>query len=83
MFKVNNKDNRTLPMASFWCLYFQLWTYFTPCSGVSTVTFEQVNASWAKEYEKTMHKIKFVADNKIFTWFKVSQVFHLAFYYSN
>ena len=32
MFKVNNTDNRT--------------TYFTPCSSVSIVNFEQVNAGW-------------------------------------
>ena len=24
----------------------QLWTYFTPCSSVSIVNFEQVNAGW-------------------------------------
>ena len=33
MFKVNNKDTRTRP-------------YFTPCSNVSIVNFEQVNAGW-------------------------------------
>ena len=33
-------------MASLWCLYSQLWTYFTPCSSVSIVNFEQVNAGW-------------------------------------
>ena len=33
MFKVNNKDNRTRP-------------YFTPCSSVSIVNFEHVNADW-------------------------------------
>ena len=31
-------------MASFWCLYCWLWTYFAPCSRVSIVNFEQVNA---------------------------------------
>ena len=35
MFKVNNKDTRTTPMA-----------YFTPCSSVSIVNFEQVTADW-------------------------------------
>ena len=34
MFKVNSKDTRT---------------YFTPCSSVSIVNFEQVNAGWVKE----------------------------------
>ena len=42
MFKVNNKDTRTTPMASFWYLYCELGTYFTPCSSVSIVNFEQV-----------------------------------------
>ena len=31
-------------MASFSCLYCQLWAYFTPCSNVSIVNFEKVNA---------------------------------------
>ena len=35
MFKVNNKDTRTTPMA-----------YFTTCSSVSIVNFEHVNAGW-------------------------------------
>ena len=26
-----------------------LWTYFTPCSSVSIVNFEQVNAAWVAE----------------------------------
>ena len=31
-------------MASFWCLYCLVWTYFRHCSGVSIVNFEEVNA---------------------------------------
>ena len=46
MFKVNNKDTRTMPMASFWYLYCYLWTYFTPCSCVSIVNFEHVIPGW-------------------------------------
>ena len=46
MFKVNNKDTKTTPMASFWCLYCKLLTYFIPCSNVSIARFEQVNADW-------------------------------------
>ena len=46
MFKVNNKDTRTTPLAAFWCLSCQIWTYFTPCSSVSIVNFEQANAGW-------------------------------------
>ena len=46
MFQVNNKDTRATPVASFWCLYCYLGTYYTPCSSVSTINFEQVNAGW-------------------------------------
>ena len=31
---------------AYQCLYCKLWTYFTPCSNVSIVNFEQVNAGW-------------------------------------
>ena len=48
MFKVSNKDTRTTPLASFWCLSCQLWIYFTPCSSVSNVNFEHVNTDWRK-----------------------------------
>ena len=43
MFKVNNKDTRTTPMAS---IYVFIWTYFTPCSSVSIFNFEQLNIGW-------------------------------------
>ena len=46
MFKVNNKNTKTTPMASFWCFYWELWTYFTPCSSVFIVNFENVIADW-------------------------------------
>ena len=42
MFNVNNKDTRTTPMAPY--------TYFTPCSSVSNVNFEHVNAGWVLLY---------------------------------
>ena len=42
MFKINNKDTRTTP----WYLYWKFWTYFTPCSSVSIVKFEQANAGY-------------------------------------
>ena len=51
MFKINNKDTRATPLPSFWCLCCQLWTYFTPCSSVSIVKFEQVNAGWEDRSE--------------------------------
>ena len=37
LFKVKNKDTRTKSLASFWCLYCKLWTYFTPFSSVYIV----------------------------------------------
>ena len=46
MFKVNNENTKTTPMASFWCFYWELWTYFTPCSSVFIVNFEHVIADW-------------------------------------
>ena len=53
MFMCNKKDTRTTPIASFWCLYCYLWTYFTPWSTVSIVNFEQVNASWINSLNAT------------------------------
>ena len=49
MFKVNYKDTRSTSMTSFWCLYRQLWTYFTLSSNVSIVNFEHVNTDWAAD----------------------------------
>ena len=59
MFKVNNRNTRTrydicskltinlpAPLASFWYLYCQLWSYCTPWSSVYIVKLEQVNADW-------------------------------------
>ena len=59
MFKVNNKDNkytRTMPMASFWYLYFQLWTYFTSCSSIFIVKFEHVIAGWGSSRPEIFSK---------------------------
>ena len=61
MFKVNNKDTRTTPLASFWCLYCQLWTYFTSSSSVSIVNFEHLIAGWVittNEAELDFHQQK-------------------------
>ena len=52
MFTVNNKDIRKTLMALFWCVYCQLWTYFTPCSSVSIFNFESVIAGWEWENNK-------------------------------
>ena len=42
MLKVNNKETRATPLASFWYLYCNLSTYFVPCSIVSIVIFGHV-----------------------------------------
>ena len=38
--KVSNRNTRT------WCLFCELWTYFTPYSSVSIVNFEHIIAGW-------------------------------------
>ena len=45
MFKVNNKNTRTMSLTSFWWIYCYLWTYFITFSSASIVDFEQVNVS--------------------------------------
>ena len=47
MIAINNKDIRTTSVTSFLCLYYELWTYFTP--------FEYVNLLWVP---KTTEKRK-------------------------
>ena len=46
VYKFNNKDTRTTPLASFWCPYCYFCTCFATCSSVSIVNFKQVNAGW-------------------------------------
>ena len=46
LLKVNYRNT----IVSFWCLYCQLWTYFTPCFSVSFVNFKHVIAGWASTY---------------------------------
>ena len=46
MFKVNNRNTRTRCEICSKLTICQLWTHFTPCSSVSIVNFEQVNAGW-------------------------------------
>ena len=43
MLQVSNKDTRTTSMTLFWCLYCELWTYFTSFSSVSIFDFETCN----------------------------------------
>ena len=44
MLKVNNKDTRTTPLASFRCVYCEFGVFFTPCCSVLIANFKQVNA---------------------------------------
>ena len=60
--QVNKRDIRAISLTLFWCLYCQLWTFFTHFSSASVADFEQVrsfpptagankfskNAAWAK-----------------------------------
>ena len=78
MFKVNNRNTRTrckicsdltikTPeryQASFWFLYCLLWTYFTPCSRVYVVNFEQVNAGRVYDFKPCQTPLEFKASNK-------------------
>ena len=66
-------------MASFWCIYCQLWTYFTPFSCVSIVNFEHVIVGWEvkKSYSRIILcliwiriKIEFVCNSS--TWTEIS-----------
>ena len=63
-------ERRQWPVASFWCLYCQLWTYFTFCSSVPIVKFEKVNSDWVflkkqcltKKVLKTFFSLKFLTN---------------------
>ena len=56
LFKINNRNTRTgwkicskLTIKTpewCWCLFYQIWTYFTPCSSVYIVNIEHVIAGW-------------------------------------
>ena len=48
--KVGNNDKRTASLASSFCLWCQLWTYFTHCPGVFIVEVEQVNVDRVVSY---------------------------------
>ena len=49
---IKTLERRSTLLASFWCLYCQLWTYFTPSSSVFIVNFEQANFSWGEIPQK-------------------------------
>lgn len=48
--KVGNNDKRTASLASSFCLWCQLWTYFTHCPSVFIVEVEQVNVDRVVSY---------------------------------
>ena len=59
MFKVNNKDTRTTPLASFWYLLLLTLNIYTSCSSVSFVNFKQINADWDYVSSSSRLKIRF------------------------
>ena len=61
-------------MASFWCLYCELWIYFTPCSSLSIVNFEQVNAGWVKAHDAA-HETTFYVIATSALWNQVKILF--------
>ena len=56
MFEVNNKDNKDANGIVLVSLLFL--TYFTLCSTVSIVNFEQVNAGWERLSQMSKFAIK-------------------------
>ena len=88
LLKVNNRYTRTkceicskltikMPLASFWYLYCQLWTYFTPCSSVSIVNFEHVIVGWCI----TMMKLTYVVFLTNLFHFRLFPIFICIFIY--
>ena len=73
MFKVNNKDSRTMPLAPFGVFIVKFEYIFTPCSSVSIVNFEQVNAGW--ETDGCLHLIKWFSTNSRIEQAFITQTF--------
>ena len=49
VYKVSNRDTRTTSLTSFWCLFCELLTYFTPFSSVLIVSFEHEFVCWVRQ----------------------------------
>ena len=66
MFKVNNKDTRTTPLVSFWCLYCYLLTHSIPCYNVFIINFEDVIAGWGRAISPLLSIMtkSFIIENK-------------------
>ena len=56
LFKVTNKNTRTMSLISFCCCYCQLWVNLTHRSGVPIFDFEQVHTGWVRD-------MFFISDN--------------------
>ena len=69
MFKVNKKDTRGTSTTPFWCLYCQLRTYFTHCSGVSVLEFKQIMANYVRAVILRWHF-------EVYVWQKYFQMLH-------
>ena len=52
MFRVKNKNARTMSLTSSWCFYGKLWRCFTPFSSVFVVDLPQVHVSWVHAHPK-------------------------------
>ena len=48
MSTVNNNETRTTKLESLWCLSWELWIDFTPCSGALIFGFKHVNDDFVK-----------------------------------
>ena len=83
LIKVNKRNTRTeseicskltlkAPEASFWYLYCYLWTYFTPCSSVSTYNFEHVIIAGIKKLEQ----LPLTFFNCLYYWFWTDILLH-------
>ena len=72
MFKVNNKDTGVVLVSLL-----LTWTYFTPCSSVSIVNLEQLNADW----EMLIHRND-QSSFTLFHWWGII-INHRWFFHSN
>ena len=69
MFKVKNKNTKTTPLASFWCLYLNFKQIFGPRSSDSHVNFKHVISGSAVAVFNVQYKVfhtKYVADEYVF-----------------
>ena len=59
MSKANNKDTRTTPLTSLWCLHYQLRPHLTPHPNAPISYPEKANGHWAiKNSRENTPKVK-------------------------